>query len=252
MGIEGLVKRFNKSDFARSLRRSQKELNLALLVCILLVLAIELGFRQFNLFNSDDFAAGRLVKLIENLALAYVASYIFFFVADFRIKEEDSVNMAFHTEHHLAVVLFRFTLLCRDAMHSEHNRAMRMRYRFFLESADEVPAVDQSYYMAVPEILNGPWAKSYLAESLESIVELEKYYLFLPSKLLADLLVTKRAIQALQLSTGPHRINGFSEYANSIRSIYESLNPEYEHIRDRVLQEVVYDIRFVQNNGIAP
>lgn len=224
---------------------------MALLVCIVVVLGIELGLRQFNLFNSDDFAAGRLVKLVENLALAYAASYIFFFVADFRIKEENSVNMASHTEHHLAVVLYGFTVLCRDAIYSRHNRAKRLRYRFFLESADEARAIDQSYYMAVPEVLNGRSAMSILAESLESIVELEKYYLFLPSKLLADLLVTKRAIQALQTAKGTQRIKTFREYANSIRTVFESLNLEYEHIRDSTLQGVVYDIRFVQNNGIA-
>lgn len=94
----------------RTARKVRRELNLLLGLSLALYLITEFGLRRLPPFMGWA-DAHRLADLTSNLCLAYVGSWIFFFVADHFDKVEGEETMSTYIERHLYTILEGYFML---------------------------------------------------------------------------------------------------------------------------------------------
>lgn len=91
-------------------RKVRRELNLLLGLSLAVYLITEFGLRRLPPFMGWA-DAYRLADLTSNLCLAYVGSWIFFFVADHFDKVEGEETMSTYMERHLYTILEGYFML---------------------------------------------------------------------------------------------------------------------------------------------
>ena len=180
----------------RSARKVKRELNILLALGLFTYLITEFILRRFPPFLgwSD---AHRLADLTSNLCLAYVGSWIFFFVADHFEKVENNEIMSTYLDDHLETVLqayfsvsFKMRRLPIEG-HREAHVLFRSRdyYRTVFESMDDPEKLTHEMKGLLHEIHEGA------ERSMEAIDDFLQFKEFIDSRTLILLLQIRASLR---------------------------------------------------------